>query len=68
MGDDPIDRMRERIAQCRRLAEFITDPKAAATLRQMADEGEIDIRRLEAERKVAGEPPPVSAPADRERG
>jgi len=42
--------MRARVAQCRRLAESITDARAAGILRQMAAEGEADIARLEAER------------------
>jgi hypothetical protein len=41
--------MRARVAQCRRLADSITDARAAAILRQMADEGDADIARIEAE-------------------
>jgi len=33
----------------RRLADSITDARAAAILRQMADEGDADIARLEAQ-------------------
>jgi len=43
--------MRERVERCRRLAATITDSRAAAILTQMADEGEADIARLEAERQ-----------------
>lgn len=50
MSVDPIERMRERVAQCRRLATQITDPRTITILRQMADEGEADIKRLEGER------------------
>lgn len=50
MTDDPLDHMRSRIEQCRRLARMITDPEAVKMLRQMADEGEADLKRLEAER------------------
>ena len=51
MSDDPIKNMRERVERCRRLAATITDSRAAAILTQMADEGEADIARLEAERQ-----------------
>ncbi len=47
MSDEVIANIRARIAQCRRLADMITDEQAAAILRQMADDGEIDLRRLE---------------------
>lgn len=43
-----VKKMCERVQQCRRLAGSISDPRAAAILRQMADEGEADIKRLEA--------------------
>jgi hypothetical protein len=49
MADDLISNMRERVARCRRLAEMIHDPGAIAILKQMAEEGEADIKRLEAE-------------------
>jgi hypothetical protein len=51
---DVIANIRARVAQCRRLANMITDEQAAATLRQMADEGEADIRRLEEEQRDDG--------------
>jgi hypothetical protein len=50
MNDDVLSSMRSRVAQCRRLAAQITDQRTAAILRQMADEGERDIKRLETER------------------
>lgn len=50
MTDDPLDHMRERIAMCRRLAKSIDDKEAAKVLNEMAAQGEIDLRRLEAER------------------
>ena len=54
--------MRARVAQCRRLAGSITDARAAAILRQMADEGDADIARIEGERAQADNPmPPPSA-------
>jgi len=46
MGKDLIAHMRERVDKCRRLAEMITDERAANILRQMAEDGEADIRRL----------------------
>lgn len=43
-----IARMRGRVEQCRRLAAALTDRRACDALLQMAEEGEADIRRLEA--------------------
>ena len=50
MSVDLLKRMRERVAQCRRMAEHMTDPQTIAILRQMAEEGEADLKRLLAER------------------
>jgi hypothetical protein len=50
MSEDVLANIRERVAQCRRLADMIFDREVAAKLRQMADEGEADLRRLEAQR------------------
>lgn len=50
MSDDPLEGMRARIAQCRRLAASTTDAQAREVLTQMADEGEADLKRLEAQR------------------
>jgi hypothetical protein len=36
-------------AHCRRLADATTDERTQSILRKMADEGEQDMRRLEAE-------------------
>lgn len=47
MADEVLKRMKARVAQCRRLAEATTDARAAKILRQMADEGEADIKRIE---------------------
>lgn len=47
MADDVLKRMKARVAQCRRLADATTDERAAKILRQMADEGEADIKRIE---------------------
>jgi len=46
---DLIAQMQARVAQCRRLASSVMDEKAAAALRQMADEGEATIAKLKAE-------------------
>ena len=48
---DVIANIRARVEQCRRLADLITNREAAAILRQMADDGERDVRRLEAKRR-----------------
>ena len=55
MSDELARKMRGRIEQCRRLARQTTDIRAAEILRQMADEGEADLRRLLA--GMAGEGP-----------
>jgi hypothetical protein len=47
MADDVLKRMKARVAQCRRLADATTDARAAKILRQMADEGEADVKRIE---------------------
>jgi hypothetical protein len=51
MAEDVIANIKARVAQCRRLADLITDDRAAAILRQLADEGEADVERLRAEQK-----------------
>ena len=48
--DALISKMRGRIEQCRRLATSTTDQRAARILRQMAEEGERDVRQLQTER------------------
>lgn len=54
MGKELIAHMRERVDKCRRLAEMITDERAANILRQMAEDGEADIRRIQADRPGEG--------------
>jgi hypothetical protein len=49
MSAEVIHKMRARVAQCRRLADMILDPTARAALLEMANEGEADIAKLEAE-------------------
>jgi hypothetical protein len=56
--EDLISHMRARVEQCRRLAEMITDERAAAILKQMAEEGEADLRRLEAQQTQEAKLPP----------
>ena len=47
--DELIAKMRARVAQCRQLAAGTSDSRTANILRTMADEGEADIARLQAE-------------------
>jgi hypothetical protein len=49
MSAELIAKMRGRIEQCRRLAKMINDPRASQVLQQMAEDGEADIRKLQAE-------------------
>ena len=49
--DELIKKMRARVAKARLLATYVNDPRTTKTLLQMAEEGEADIRRLEAERR-----------------
>ena len=46
VSKDPLQHMRERIDMCRRLAKSINDQDAARILRDMADQGEIDLKQL----------------------
>ena len=52
MDEDIIANIRSRVQRCRYLAGMINDQQAAEVLRQMAEEGEADIKRLEAERDL----------------
>jgi hypothetical protein len=47
--DEIIKQIRGRVEKCRRLARSTTDERTAETLKQMADEGDADIKRLLAE-------------------
>lgn len=49
-GEDPVENMQARAAQCRRLADLTHDRSMADQLRQWASEIEADIRRLHLER------------------
>ena len=62
MSDDPLDHMRERIKRCRRLAQYVNDPRTTEALLQMAEEGERDLQRLleeRAQRQQARPPEPA---------
>jgi hypothetical protein len=50
---DPLEHMKQRAAMCRRLAKSINDDRATKALLQMADEIEVDIKALLAEREAA---------------
>ncbi|MDV3257174.1 MAG: hypothetical protein LOX97_05210 [Sphingomonas sp.] len=50
MNDDPLQNMRDRIERCRRLAEYVNDPRTTEALLQMAEQGEADLARLLEER------------------
>ena len=58
MSEDVISHMRARVEQCRRLAEMITDERATAALKQMAEDGQADLERLEAEQALKAKLPP----------
>ena len=51
MNDEVITKMRARVEQCRRLSRTTNDAHVAQVLRQMADEGEADIAKLEMEQQ-----------------
>ena len=57
MSDDPLEHMRERIERCRRLAKYVNDPRTTEALLQMAEQGEIDLAKLLAERAQRPESP-----------
>ena len=52
MSDELKINMRARIEQCRRLAKYVNDPRTTDALLRMADDGEADLARLEAEETV----------------
>ena len=49
MDDVVIANIRSRIDRCRRLAAHMTDERTRGILEQMADEGEADLARLQAQ-------------------
>jgi len=50
VNEETIAHMRARVAQCRRLAAGTTDRSIVDALIKMAEEGEADIKRWEAQR------------------
>ena len=54
MSEEVIAKMRARVEQCRRLARTTNDRRVADILRQMADEGQTDIAKLESEQDNRG--------------
>ena len=54
-----LERMRARVRQVRRIAAMAHDPEMIEALLKMAEEGEADADRLEAELKSA---PPANIP------
>ncbi len=59
--EEIIRKISGRVEMCRRLARSTTDQQTAEALRQIADEGEADLRRLLAERSEL-EAPTVPKP------
>lgn len=57
MDDDPLDNMRARVEQFRRLADLTHDGEMSLKLRHWADEIQTDLRSLEAERRDKARPP-----------
>ena len=50
MSDDVIENMKRRVALARRLAASTHDTEVAELLSKMAEDGDRDIAKLEAER------------------
>jgi hypothetical protein len=50
LDDEMLRKIRSRIEQCRRLADYVLDPDTMAVLRQMASENEADLRKFETDR------------------
>lgn len=48
MDGETIAHIRDRVERCRRLARQTTDERARVALLELADEGEADLRKLEA--------------------
>jgi hypothetical protein len=61
LSEDPLDHMRQRIDMCRRLARSINDAEAAKILLEMANQGELDLNRLLAERESRDENRPEAS-------
>jgi len=67
MSDELIRNVRARIEQCRRLAKYVNDPRTTEALLRMADEGEADLKKVQAEEagqhneELKMPPPPARA-------
>lgn len=61
MVSEVIQSMRNRVEQCRRLANMINHPEAREILLKMARDGEADIARLQTEEN-AQQPPEDGEP------
>ena len=57
MDEDVIANIRSRVERCRRLAASTTDRQVAATLLQMAQEGDADLEQLRAKPSSGGDQP-----------
>lgn len=68
MGEDPLENMRSRAAQCRRLADLTHDRAMADQLRQWATDIEADIARLEAAHGSKEQAIHQSTPTERPKG
>ena len=62
MDSQTIAHIRDRVERCRRLARQTTDDRARIALLELADEGEADLRKLEAEMAQAPQPEPDPNP------
>ena len=64
MDDEVLSHMRDRVARVRYIASLAHDPEMIRMLLALAEDGEADIRKIEAERLAAMdvkiEPPPQS--------
>ena len=56
MASDPLENMKNRASQCRRLAEVSHDERMRWQLLDWANDIEADIRRLAAERERTSTP------------
>jgi hypothetical protein len=53
MDEEVIARMRGRISRARRVIEMAHNPEMIALLRELIEEAEADIRRMEADARPA---------------
>ena len=62
MDRETLNHIRDRVERCRRLARQTTDERARIALLELADEGEADLRKLEAEAAELKQVAPVADP------